>query len=144
MTIATSGDYPAELGCFRAPPESPDKFGLEQMIRFRSYSPRQSAIEKTVNSSWLNPYNFLLVLRIARIFIAYDSISIKWDLIAFLCNRGNTIDLLKVYLNLKKSCFDIFCNVIVYDMFKNSFYRNVNLSYCIFTILKRTYCSNKS
>ena len=45
------------------------------------------------------PYN-------ARIFIAYDLISNKWDLIEFLCNKGNTIDLL------------IFGNVLVYDMFE--------------------------
>ena len=46
-------------------------------------------IDKTIDLSLLNPYNFLLVLNSARIFIAYNLILITWALIDVLFNKGN-------------------------------------------------------
>ena len=118
-TNHTSRSFPAELGKHRALPESPEKLRLNKhVVLLRSYSPWQSAIDKTINLSLLNPYNFLLVLNSARIFIAYDLIWITWALIEVLFYKGNLYRLTETLFKFwrKRKC--IYDNVLVYMVFE--------------------------
>ena len=51
-TSRTSRGFRAELGKHRALPETPETLRLNKhVVILRSYSPRQSAIDKTINLS---------------------------------------------------------------------------------------------
>ena len=75
-------------------------------------------IEKTINLSQVYLYSFLLALNIARIFIAYESTQIKWTLIDFLSNKGNNYQFIKTLFKIQENCFDIYGNVLIYNMFE--------------------------
>ena len=101
------------------------------MFPSSAWEPRDVAIGARDSFKELFPlYNVLLVLNIERIFMAYDLILIKWALIEFLCNKGNNYRFIETLFKFRKSCFDIFGNVLVCNVFENLTCYRLNLSYC--------------
>ena len=99
----------ALLDVFRALRESPEKLRLNKyVVHLRNNSP-WSAIDNTFNLIVLNPYNFLLILSSAKIFMhiiwfIMHGLSLRFYLIKEIC-----IFLLNLYLN-----FGEHVNVIIF------------------------------
>ena len=78
----------------------------------------------------LIPYNFLLILISARIFIAYHLIklNVHWPWLRFYLIKEKCKDLLKLNLNVGEKVNVFYGNVLVYNEFEHSYYCSVELT----------------